>query len=74
MKTNENLVWKQQISELAIKLNRENTIYSTLRHLMDSLTLKPKIIQYLNPIYIFPFWFEQKHLIKYKDILFRQRK
>ena len=36
----ENLVWKQQISDIAIKLNKANGILSKLRHFIDRKTLK----------------------------------
>ena len=36
----ENLNWKQQISNIAIKLNRANGILSKLRHFIDRKTLK----------------------------------
>ena len=42
----ENLTWKQQISDIAIKLNKANGILSKLRHFIDRKTLKSNIIQY----------------------------
>ena len=36
----ENLTWKQQISDIAIKLNKANGILSKLRHFIDRKTLK----------------------------------
>ena len=36
----ENLNWKQQISDIAIKLNKENGILSKLRHFIDRKALK----------------------------------
>ena len=36
----ENLTWKQQISDIAIKLNKGNGILSKLRHFIDRKTLK----------------------------------
>ena len=36
----ENLNWKQQISDIAIKLNKANGILSKLRHFIDRKTLK----------------------------------
>ena len=36
----ENLNWKQQISDIAIKLNKGNGILSKLRHFIDRKTLK----------------------------------
>ena len=36
----ENLNWKQQISDIAIKLNKANGFLSKLRHFMDRKTLK----------------------------------
>ena len=35
-----NLTWKQQISDIAIKLNNANGILSKLRHFIDRKTLK----------------------------------
>ena len=40
IKTEENLNWKQQISDIAINLNRRNVILSKLRHFTDRKTLK----------------------------------
>ena len=40
LKINENLNWKQQISDIAIKLNRANAILSKLRYLIDRKPLK----------------------------------
>ena len=37
---NENLNWKQQISDVAIKLKKANGILSKLRHFIDRKTLK----------------------------------
>ena len=36
----ENHYWRQQISDLAIKLNRVNVVLSKLRHCFDRKTLK----------------------------------
>ena len=36
----ENLTWKRQISDIAIKLNKANGILSKLRHFIDRKTLK----------------------------------
>ena len=36
----ENLNWKQQISDIAIKLNKANGVLSKLRHFIDEKTLK----------------------------------
>ena len=36
----ENLIWEQQISDIAIKLNKENGDLSKLRHFIDRKTLK----------------------------------
>ena len=38
--TDENLNWKPQISDIAIKLNKANGILSKLRHFIDMKTLK----------------------------------
>ena len=40
MKIDENLNWKKQISNIAIKLNEADDILSKLRHFMDRRTLK----------------------------------
>ena len=37
---NENLNWKQQISDIANKSNKSNGILSKLRHFIDEKTLK----------------------------------
>ena len=39
-KIDENLNWKQQISDIAIKLNTANAILSKLRYYIDKKTLK----------------------------------
>ena len=36
----ENITWKQQISDIAFKLNKANDILSKLRQFMDIKTLK----------------------------------
>lgn len=40
VKIDESFTWKQQISYLVIKLNRENAILSKLRHFIDRNILK----------------------------------
>ena len=40
IKINEKLIWKQQIFDLVIKLNRQNVILSELIHFIDSKALK----------------------------------
>ena len=40
IKIDPNFNWKQQISDVAIKLNRANTILSKLKHFVDRKTLK----------------------------------
>ena len=40
IKTDENLNWKQQTSDIDIKLNKENAILSKLRHFVDRKTLR----------------------------------
>ena len=40
VKIDENLNWKQQISDITIKLNRENTILYKLRHFIDRKNVK----------------------------------
>ena len=40
IKIDENVDWKQQISGIAIKLNRTNAILFSLRHFIDRKTLK----------------------------------
>ena len=37
----ENVNWKQQNSDIAIKLNKANSILSKLRHFIERKTLKP---------------------------------
>ena len=70
----ENLNWKQQISDTAINLNKANGILSKLRHFMDRKTLNSEyIMQYLNPIYITPYLFGHKIQIQLKGYLFCKR-
>ena len=40
IKINEKVIWKQQISDLAIKLNRQNFILSKLMQFIDRKALK----------------------------------
>ena len=40
IKIDENLKWKQQISDLAISLNMANTLLSKLKHIIDRKTQK----------------------------------
>ena len=40
IKTDENFNWKQQISDIAINLNKAIAILTTLRHFLDRKTLK----------------------------------
>ena len=40
VKTDENLNWEQQISDVATKLNRGNAIQTKLKHFIDRKTLK----------------------------------
>ena len=35
IKIDENLNWKQQISDVSIKLNRENAVLSKLKYVID---------------------------------------
>ena len=60
IKINENLNWKQQISDIAIKLNRANVILSRLRHVIDRKTLKSVYHAYSNPIYVILYLFGYK--------------
>ena len=39
MNIDENLSWKQQVCDIAIKLNKANGILSKLRHFIDRKTL-----------------------------------
>ena len=64
----ENLNWKQQISDTAIKLNKANGMNSELWTLNSEY-----IMQYLNPIYITPYLFGHKIQIQLKDSLFCKR-
>ena len=49
IKIDENLNWKQQISDIAIKLNRENAIICTLRYFIGRKTLKSVYIAIFKP-------------------------
>ena len=40
LKVEENLYWKQCISNLAIKVNSADTILSKLRHFIDRITIR----------------------------------
>ena len=54
IKPDENLNRKQQICDIAIKLNRANVISSKLRHFIDRNT--QFVMQYLNLIYVICVW------------------
>ena len=49
LKIDENLNWKQQISDRAIKLNRENAILSKLRYFIDRKTFKSVYQEIFKP-------------------------
>ena len=70
----ENLDWETQISDIAIKLNKTNGIFSKLRYFKDRKTLKSIYhAEYLNPIYITPHFFGHKIQIQLKNYLFCKR-
>lgn len=52
---------------MAIKLNKPNAILSKLRRVLDIKTLKSKIIQFLNSIYVMPLLFGLKTITQIKD-------
>ena len=60
IKIDENLNWKQQISNITIKLNTANAIISKLRYYIDRKTLKSVYHAIFKPIYVIP------HLIGHK--------
>ena len=49
IRIDENLNWKQQISDIAINLNKANVILSKLRQLIDRKTLKSIYQTMLKP-------------------------
>ena len=51
---NENLTWKQHISDIAIKLNKANGILSKLRHFIDRKTLKSMYHAIFEPHSYYP--------------------
>ena len=61
----ENLNWKQHISDIAINLNKTNGILSKLRHFIDRKTI--------FIIFIIPYLFGHKIQIQLKDYLFCKR-
>ena len=69
----ENLNWKYQICDIAIKLNKANGILSKLRHFINRKLWNQYIMQYFNPIYITPHLFWHKIQIQLKDYLFCKR-
>ena len=69
----ENLTWKKQISDIAIKLNKTNGILSKLRHFNTGKLWNQYIMQYLSPIYITPHLFGNKIQIQLKYYLFCKR-
>ena len=62
----ENLNWKQQISDIAIKLNKGNGILSKLRHFIDRKTLKAIYYAIFEPhlYYSSLVWAQNSNLIK----------
>ena len=74
VKIYENFNWKQQISNLSIKLNIANAILSKLRHFIEGKLRKQWIRQYLNLIYIFFFWFGHKIQILLKKLRILKKK
>ena len=69
----ENLNWKQQISDIAMKLNKAIGILFKLRHFMDRKTLKSiyHAIFESHLFYSSPFWAQIQ--IQLKDYLFCKR-
>ena len=62
----ENLNWKQQISDIASKLNKANGILSKLRHFIDRKTLKTVYHAIFEPhsYYSSPVWAQNSNPIK----------
>ena len=58
---------------MAIKLNKPNAILSKLRHVLDIKTLKSKIIQFLNSIYVMPLLFGLKTITQIKDFSYYRK-
>ena len=50
IKTDENLIWKQKIWDLAINLSREDTILTKVRNFIDRKTLRGKYHEIFNPL------------------------
>ena len=72
----ENLNWKQQISDIAIKLNKANGILSKLRHFIDRKTLKSIYhaifephLYYSSLAWVLKFKFNKKTICFAKEIL-----
>ena len=62
----ENLNWRQQISQIAIKLNKKNGILSKLRHFIDKKTMKLIYHAIFEPhlYYSLLVWAQNSNLIK----------
>ena len=73
IKFDEILNWKQQISHLAIRLNRANVILSKLRHLSTGKLSTQYIMQYLNLIHNAFLLLGHKIKIQLKDFLFSKK-
>ena len=75
IRIDENLNWKQKISDIAINLNKANVILSKLRQLIDRKTLKSIYQTMLKPhlLYSLLVWAEKLNSIRRlsfaKDIL-----
>ena len=65
----EYLNWKQQISNIAIKLNKANGILYKLRHFVDRKTLKSVYHAIFEPVYIIPHLLGTKFKFNYLIVL-----
>ena len=67
----ENLDWKQQISDIAVKLNKATEILSKLRHFIDRKTLKSMYHPIFEPNFYYSslVWAQNSNLIKWLFVL-----
>ena len=74
IKIDENLNWRQQINNVAVKLNRAYAMLSKVRNFVDKGLWNQSITQFLHHIYSIPVLFGHRILIPLKILYVLQKK
>ena len=74
IKVDENLNWRQQINNVAVKLNRAYAMLSKVRNFVDKKLLNQSITQFLHHIYSIPVLFGHRILTPLKILYVLQKK